>query len=97
MRDDDPEQDLAEARAFTCEALSNAIKNVLTGFPAPIQGAVLANLTSLWLAGHRVVGDREATAAVRDDMLRRHVEAVCDMIPASEAEILAGVEVQGTA
>jgi hypothetical protein len=41
-----------------------------------MQGAVLAELLALWLAGHQLVGDEEETAALRERLLLWHMDAV---------------------
>ena len=76
--------------------VSRAIQPFLNGLGAEIQGAVLADLLSLWLAGH-IASTPEATAALRDDILVHHIAAVCDLIPVSEQQILAKTPPAGSA
>ena len=59
--------------------LSNAIKPLLAGQPPHVSGAVLADLVSLWLAGH--------PASLRDALLEMHIETVLRLIPESEREM----------
>jgi hypothetical protein len=71
--------------ALTVQHICLAIRPLLRGFPAEIQGAVLAELTSMWLAGHMGPGaDR-----VREELLDMHVTMIRDLIPEQEREILA--------
>lgn len=62
-------------------AIAAAVKPLLAGKPPTVQGAVLAELLSLWLAGHVVPGDPAATAALRADLLARHCRVVRDLVP----------------
>jgi len=48
----------------------------LAGHPSIIQGAILADLLAVWLAGHILPGDEAATDALREDMLKIHVKQV---------------------
>jgi hypothetical protein len=41
-----------------------------------LQGAVLADLLAIWLAGHHVTGDEDATRKMRAELLAEHCFAV---------------------
>lgn len=56
---------------------------LLAGKPPEIQGAVLADLTAIWLAGHFHVHDPSATAELRELLLKHHIAAVRELIPAN--------------
>jgi len=56
--------------------LTNACMAVLDGAPREISGAVLADLLAMWLAGHVIIGDAEATSKLRARLLMQHVGAV---------------------
>jgi hypothetical protein len=62
-------------------ALAAAIRPLLIGRPKEVQGAALADLVSIWLAGHVVRGDPKATERWRKDILAMHVETVRLLIP----------------
>lgn len=62
--------------------LSSYIKPMLAGLGPEVQGALLANLVSLWLAGHR--------PDLREDTLARWLETMKDLIAPSEDEIFGG-------
>ena len=66
-----------DARAII--AISRQIKPYLVGAGAPIQGGVLADLVSLWLAGHH--------PALREHMLTDFVRVIRELVPISEKEI----------
>ena len=53
---------------------------MLKGRSAGIQGAVLADLLAMWLAGHWVERSVEETRALRERILRMHVEKVWEMV-----------------
>lgn len=89
----------ADRHAYTliAQALSGAIQPLLRGHPPFVQGAVLADLVSLWLAGHIMPGDPVATLKVRKEFLEDWLATVWSLVPASEEEILAKMEAQGHA
>jgi hypothetical protein len=66
-------------RAKGALEISDRIKPLLAGKGADVQGAVLADLLSIWLAGH--------PAEMREEILAMHIEYVCQLVPASEAEM----------
>jgi hypothetical protein len=53
-----------------------------------LQGAVLADLLSMWLAGHIIWNDPAGTQKMREELLRLHVKAVLNLIPANEKQIM---------
>jgi hypothetical protein len=61
-------------------AISEAIGPMLHGLGHDVQGAVLADLVSMWLAGF-VGPDAEA---VRHELLEAHVALVRKLIPVNE-------------
>jgi hypothetical protein len=67
--------------------LVNVIRPLLAGEPPSIQGAAIADLLAIWLAGHFAGGAAE-NAALRDELLTAHIAVVRALIPENEAEIL---------
>jgi hypothetical protein len=63
-----------------------AIRPLLAGKPPPVQGAALADLLAIWLAGHfaDTTGD---TTRLRETLLKEHVKAVRALIPENEKAI----------
>ena len=61
--------------------LMTQIMRLLAGKESGIQGAVLADLLAIWLAGHTIIGDPEATARLRDEILQLHIATVRELIP----------------
>jgi predicted ABC-class ATPase len=61
--------------------LVEEIKPLLAGKSAFIQGAVLADLLAIFLAGHIVPGDQAATNQLREDILSMHIEQVRELVP----------------
>jgi hypothetical protein len=59
--------------------LVDKIKPFLTGHDPSIQGAALAELLALWLAGHH--------PDLRHEMLDLHIDTVRELVPVAEAEI----------
>ena len=68
-----------EAQAINVAAIVEQIKPLLAGRDPSVQGAVLCELLSLWLAGH--------SPMIRKAMFAMHFKAVQEMIPISEKEL----------
>jgi hemerythrin len=66
--------------ARRAQELVAAIKPILAGEKPSIQGAALADLLAMWLAGHVAVGDPKASEAIRETMLATHIEAVRGLV-----------------
>lgn len=60
---------------------------ILKGHPSPLQGAALADLLAIWLAGHMIKGNPTATDRLREDILALHVEKVRELIPVNAVAI----------
>ena len=69
------------------EAIVMRARAVLAGHPPALQGAALADLLAMWLAGHIVPGSASKTNAKREALLKMHVEMVCELIPVNDAQI----------
>jgi hypothetical protein len=72
--------DTAAKMARRVQAISETIGPMLHGLGPDIQGAVLADLLAIWLAGFQGP-DAEA---VRDELLDAHVHLVRKLIPVNE-------------
>jgi hypothetical protein len=59
--------------------LAARIKPLLAGKDPLTQSAVLAELLSIWLAGHLVLGNEEQTSELRAQLLAAHCELVLDL------------------
>jgi hypothetical protein len=68
-------------------AVVNQIRPILAGRPPEMQGAILADLLAIWLAGLHVAGDVGQTRKLRAEMLAMHVSAVEELIKVN-AEIM---------
>ena len=60
-------------QAREVEEVSYQIYGLLTARDRAVQGAVCADILSLWLAGHSVPGDEKATIEVREAILKAHI------------------------
>lgn len=67
-------------RAIAADALFQRIRPLLGGYEPGMQGAVLAQLVALWLAGF-VSDDPAEEAAARDDFLNDMVRTIRQLIP----------------
>ena len=67
--------------------MTEAIGKVLAGHAAAKQGAALADCLAMWLAGHHVPGDPDATRALRDELLAAHLAALKELIPINAAHL----------
>ena len=52
---------------------------LLKRHPPEMQGAVLADLLAIWLAGHHVAGDEDATRVMRAELLAVHCAQVREL------------------
>lgn len=66
--------------AFEIEHISKEIQPLLKGRPAHVQSGVLADLLSLWLAGHW-------PPEMREKLLKDFVALVRDLVPGSERQL----------
>jgi len=64
--------------------LTQRVSLLLKGSHPMIQGAVLADLLAIWLAGHRSSDGAEATRGFREELLERHLAVVWELIPVNE-------------
>ncbi len=71
-----------DLEAFAVQGMVERIKPALAGRDPALQGAALADLVSLWLAGH--------PPALRETFFADWIKTVRLLIPESEAEIFAG-------
>ena len=76
-----------EAELRAAQKLVQRIRPLLAHRPSQTQGAVLADLLAIWLAGHIVQGDPAETAKLREDMLATHLEFVRLLIPVNSRAI----------
>jgi hypothetical protein len=70
---------MAQSRPEEIAAIVDRIKPLLAGQPAELQLAVLADCLAIWLAGHYVEGDAEATRKMRAELLAMHCSAVREL------------------
>jgi hypothetical protein len=68
--------------------LVQACAPLFHGKPPQIQGAALADLTAMWIAGHVAIGDPETTKARREAALAFHVKTVESLIPVESKLII---------
>jgi hypothetical protein len=77
------------------QELCDAVYDLFQGHDRVIVGAVLADLLSVWVAGHFVADDKGGeTQKFRKQLLQRHMKAVRELVPLSEKQILAGIPKQ---
>jgi hypothetical protein len=67
--------------AEAVDKLVKAIVPLLKGKSVQVQGAALADLLAIWLAGHVNRADPDDSASVREEMLELHLKAVRALIP----------------
>ena len=73
-------RDDAKQAADEAMALVKKISPLLAGRDANVQGAVLADLLAMWLAGHVQLGEPEQTKRMRELMLEAHIVGVKTLI-----------------
>ena len=67
-------------QAYEVMELVRAIRPLLSGRAAEVQGATLADLLAMWLAGHVNANDPEDSDRIREQALQMHIEAVKGLI-----------------
>jgi hypothetical protein len=72
--------DMASEQANEVLALVKEIRPLLAGRDANVQGAVLADLLAMYLAGHVQLGDPKATKRMREQVLKLHLTGVRALI-----------------
>jgi hypothetical protein len=70
-----------EVAALVVAALVDRIRALLADHPPEVQGIVLADLLAIWLAGHYIPDDSNATREERDDLLANHCAMVRKLVP----------------
>ena len=70
---------IEQAEKITQE-LWPAISAALGGRAPEVQGAVLAELTAIWIAGYLVLGDTVESAKLREQMLALQVSTTRELI-----------------
>lgn len=65
--------------AHEVERIVEQCRHELAGHPPEIQGAALADLLAIWLAGH--------PPPMREELLRVHIDMMCQLIPVNEEMI----------
>ena len=63
-------------------AVTDAIRPLLYGRPREVQGAILADLLAMWLAGH--------PSQLRESVLMMHIQAMRPMIAIQERYLFGG-------
>jgi hypothetical protein len=56
--------------------MTDRMKDMLAGFPPDVQGAILADLTAIWLAGH--------APAIRRELYYEHARLIWPLVEANE-------------
>ena len=62
------------------DALVDRIAPILAGASTELQGAVLADLTAFWIAGHRTPGDRADGDCMRESLMHMHARHVRELV-----------------
>jgi hypothetical protein len=79
----------AAGDAKAAMALVKAARPLFAGKPSEVQGAALADLLAMWLAGHLdQSGDPEETDRIRETALELHLAAVRALIPVNYASLI---------
>ena len=82
-----PDADDSERLGEQADAIVDRIRPILTGSDAELQGAVICDLAALWIAGHRIAGDRAEGDAMRAELLEMHTRHVRELVCAYLGDI----------
>ena len=69
------------------ERIFDLVAPELAGHPSTMQGAALAELLAMWLAGHIVIGNETETKALRERLLAAQLDLVRKLVDASHQRI----------
>jgi hypothetical protein len=93
-----PDTDILTEEAMVLAAsLSAAMGKLLHGKHQLVQGAALADALATFIAGHIVLDDPEGTKQFREHLLALHIDAVRQLIPICEEEMLKWAKTRGGA
>jgi hypothetical protein len=73
------------AKSAMVEMVVSSIGPLLHGLPPDIQGAALADLFAIWLAGHQ--GEKPGIDEYREALIQDWCKTVRDLIPVNEQMI----------
>ena len=62
------------------DTLLDCIWEILAGENPELQGAVVNDLAAIWIAGHRVPGDRADGDQMRAELLALHAQHVGELV-----------------
>jgi steroid 5-alpha reductase family enzyme len=100
----DEDSNVADLMAHRAFVVSRNIQQLLHGLGSQTQGAILADLVSLWLAGHFAANEfgepadrRPLTALARTETFAQWSKLTLSLVPHSEKEILAKINPAGRA
>lgn len=68
-----------DEKAYRADRIVEAIRPMLAGHPPEVQGAALADLLAIFIAGHH--------PALREEILAMHIDTVRALIAPNEAAI----------
>lgn len=79
--------DPREIASLVDRQLMPLLAKFLGGRPVEFQGAVLADLLAIWLAGQCVPGDVDATRGLRATILALHLDYVAKLVNINAARM----------
>jgi 2,3-bisphosphoglycerate-independent phosphoglycerate mutase len=81
-RKDITEKMSADQQARLVDQMTARMKEMLSGFPPELQGAMLADLIAIWLVGH--------APQIRQYLYREHAKMIWPLVNANEKIIFKG-------
>lgn len=69
------------------EALVQRMRPLLAGRASQVQGAALADLLAIFVAGHIIKGDPGKTQAMRERLLTLHIDVVRQLVDVNSETI----------
>ncbi len=78
---------MKEPDVANADRIVNQARLILAGHPPGVQSAALADLLSMWLAGHIIQGAPGETDALRERLLEGHIALVRRLLPVNAAAI----------
>jgi len=78
---------MIDAEAQAIYGIVTAMRPILAGHSPGVQSAALADCLAIWLAGHQIPGDEDATRTLRAELLAEYVSLVTELVPLNARQL----------
>jgi hypothetical protein len=78
---------MIDAETQAIYAIVTAMRPILAGHSPGVQSGALADCLALWLAGHQIPGDEDATRELRAGLLAEYCSLVRALVPLNARQL----------